>query len=54
MFENHPKCLTSILTLSTNFCQIKIDLSGNTVWPQKLGKIDGFLVFLINFCPIKM
>ena len=24
----------SILTFSTNFCHIKIDLSGNTVWPQ--------------------
>ena len=23
-----------ILALSTNFCPIKIDLSGNTVWPQ--------------------
>ena len=26
-----------ILAFSTNFCTIKIDLSGNTVWPQALG-----------------
>ena len=24
----------SILAISTNFCHIKIDLSGNTIWPQ--------------------
>ena len=26
-----------ILAFSTNFCPIKIDLSGNTVWPQASG-----------------
>ena len=26
-----------ILAFSTNFCPIKTDLSGNTVWPQALG-----------------
>ena len=26
-----------ILALSTNFCPIKTELSGNTVWPQALG-----------------
>ena len=26
-----------ILPFSTNFCPIKIDLSGNTVWPQASG-----------------
>ena len=25
-----------ILTFSTNFCPINIDLSGNTVWPQAI------------------
>ena len=35
------------LAFSTNFCPIKIDLSGNTVWPQasgfqKLAKMDHF------------
>ena len=49
----------SILAFSTNFCPIKIDLSGNTVWPQasgfqKLAKMDHFLAFLSNFCPLKM
>ena len=48
-----------ILAFSTNFCHIKTDLSGNTVWPQALGfqklaKMDHFLAFLINFCPLKM
>ena len=37
----------SILAFSTNFCPIKTDLSGNTVWPQDLGfqklaKLDHF------------
>ena len=36
-----------ILVFSTNFCPIKTDLSGNTIWPQasdfqKLAKIDHF------------
>ena len=41
----------SIMALSTNFCPNKIDLSGNTVWPQasgvqKLVKIDN--VYILN------
>ena len=62
LFENYSKCriwIFGILAFSTNFCPIKIDLSGNTVWPQasgfqKLAKIDHFLAFLINFCPLKL
>ena len=47
------------LGISINFCPIKSDLSGNTVWPQasgfqKLTKIDHFLAFLMNFCQLKM
>ena len=48
----------SILAFSTKFCPIKIDLSGNTVWPQapgfqKLAKIKRvFFSFLLNFCPL--
>ena len=39
-----------ILTFSTNFCPMKTDLSGNTVWPQasgfqKLAKMDHFWHF---------
>ena len=39
-----------ILAFSTNFCPIKNDLSGNTVWPQALGfqkvaKMDHFWHF---------
>ena len=62
LFENYSKCRTRlksfwILTFSTIFCPIKIDLSGNTVWPQdsgfqKLAKMEPFLAFLINFCPL--
>ena len=45
---SHLKFL--ILAFSTNFCSIKSDLSGNTVWPQALGfqklaKIDHFWHF---------
>ena len=45
LFENDSKCL--ILAFSTNFCTIKIDLSGNTVWQQtsgssKVAKMDHF------------
>ena len=45
--------------ISTNFCPIKTDLSGNTDWPQALGfqklaKNEPFLAFLIKFCPLKM
>ena len=42
-----------ILALSINFCPIKTDLSGNTVWPQASGFLDHFLAFLIKFCPNK-
>ena len=52
LFENDSKCL--ILAFSTNFCTIKIDLSGNTVWQQtsgfqKLAKIDHFGQFQWTF-----
>ena len=42
MFENYSKCRIWILAFSTNFCPIKSDLSGNTVWPQASGfqKLD--------------
>ena len=44
----------SILAFSTNFCPIKSDLSGNTVWPQasgfqKLTKMDQ-LTFVHSKC----
>ena len=50
LFENYSKCRIWILAFSTNFCFIKSDLSGNTVWPQassfqKLAKIDHFWHF---------
>ena len=40
----------SIMAFSTNYCLLKIDLSGNTVWPQasgfqKLAKMDHFWHF---------
>ena len=43
-----------ILSFSTNFCPIKVDLSGNTVWPQasgfqKLAKMDYFGYFWWTF-----
>ena len=57
----HPQCIVwkllktsrlnfMILAFSTNFCPIKTDLSGNTVWPQALGfqklaKMDHFWHF---------
>ena len=49
----------SILAFSANLGHIKSDLSGNTVSPQasgfqKLVKMDHFLTFLMNFCPLKM
>ena len=38
LFENYSKCrIFSILAFFTNFCPIKIDLSGNTVWQQASG-----------------
>ena len=45
MFENYLKFRIWILAFSTNFRPIKIDLSGNTFWPQasgfqKLAKVD--------------
>ena len=52
VFENPQKCriIVSILAFSTIFCPIKIDLSGNTVWPQasifqKLAKMTIFAFF---------
>ena len=46
--------LIPILAFSTNFYPIKIDMSGNTVWPQtsgfqKLAKMDHFLYFKLTF-----
>ena len=43
-----------ILAFSTNFCPIKTDLSGNTVWPQasgfqKLAKMRNFLTIFFFF-----
>ena len=54
LFENYSKCRILILAFSTNFCPIKTDLSGNTVWPkasgfQKLAKIDHSWPFLLTF-----
>ena len=48
LFENCSKC--RILAFSTNFCPIKTDQSGNTVWPQasgfqKLAKMNHFWHF---------
>ena len=31
----HPKCRIWILAFFTNFCPIKIELSGNIVWLRK-------------------
>ena len=50
LLENHQKCRISIMAFFNNFCPIKSDLSGNTVWPQALGfqklaKIDHFWHF---------
>ena len=47
-----------ILPFSTNFCRIKTDLSGNTVWPQasafqKLAKMDQFWHFWLTFVESK-
>ena len=61
LFEKDSKCLIlncDILAFSANFCQITIDLSGDTVWLQtsdysKVAKMDHFLAFLINICPLK-
>ena len=53
LFENYSKCriwIFLILAFFINFCTNKIDLSGNTFWPQALGfhklaKIDYFWLF---------
>ena len=50
VFENYPKCRIWILAFSTNFCPIKTDLSGNTVWQQasrfqKLAKLSIIDIF---------
>ena len=53
--QKRSHLIFSILAFSTNFCPIKIDLSGNTVWPQssgifkKLAKIDHFWHFWLTF-----
>ena len=39
VFENNLKCRTwdsSNFAIFANFCPFKVDLSGNTVWPQTL------------------
>ena len=50
LFENYSKCRIWILAFFINFCPIKNDLSGNTVWPkasgfQKIAKMDHFWHF---------
>ena len=49
LFENLPKCLIWIFEFwhFANFCPIKIDLSGNTVWPQasRFKKLSIFGIF---------
>ena len=37
MFENPPKMSHLNFGIFTNFCPLKIDLSGNTYWPQASG-----------------
>ena len=61
MVENYSKCRIWIFNFGIfhQFLSYKTDLSGNSVWPQasgfqKLAKMDHFLAFLINFCPLKM
>ena len=45
----------SILALSTNFCPIKVDLSGNTAWSPASGYQNmPFWAFFRNFCPLNM
>ena len=48
LFENYSKFFS--FGISTTFCPIKTDLSGNTIWPQasgfqKLAKMDNFWHF---------
>ena len=53
VFKTHSKCriwIFGILAFSTNFCPIKTDTCGNTIWPQasafqKLAKMDHFWHF---------
>ena len=47
MFENHPECRIWIFAFSINFYPIKIDLSGNTLWPIWAGIIYK-LLFIQN------
>ena len=58
VFEYPPKSRIfnlTILAFSTNFCPIKIDLSGNAVWPQGSGfQKLAQMAFLINFCPLTL
>ena len=54
LFENYTKYRIWILAFSTNFCPIKSDLSGNTVWPKasgfpKLANLDHFWPFWWTF-----
>ena len=51
LFENYSKCRIWILAFSTNFCPIKIDRSGNTVWPQTSGfqKLTKLTIFGISY-----
>ena len=50
LFENYSKCRIWILAFSANFCPIKTDQSGSTVWPQasdfqKLAQMENFWHF---------
>ena len=54
LFQKHSKCRIWISAFSTNFCPLKSDLSGNTVWLQasgfqKLAKMDHFWHFYLPF-----
>ena len=56
LFENDRQCRIlnlRILAFFTNFCLIKSDLSGNTVWPQasgfrKLAKLTNFWLTFVH------
>ena len=41
-------------TVEASNLDLKKDVSGNTVCPQKLAKIHNFWALLMNFCLIKM
>ena len=49
LFENHQKSRISILAFSTDFCLIKIDLSGNTVWPKKYSKCRIWILAFLSY-----